>query len=191
MKKFFVFLFSIILISSANVLADDLWDNFGDSNVYGQKAITDDEFEKALDIKKNKKNISPFGKTLFEKMKKNTNKDVPKGENYSQSNETEIISNTKAELPVLMIPLELEVNENYIIPIGHYQVEGEKTDDGDVFIKLYQAHDLIAKIPAEETSEDYDGEPINFVKLEPHGDTHVEIIFGCLDFNAYAVIDIK
>jgi len=88
-----------------------------------------------------------------------------------------------------MIPIPLKVNENYIIPIGHYQVEGEKNDDGEVYIKLYQAHDLIAKIPAEETSEEYEDEAINFVKLEPHGETHVEIIFGCLDFNAFAVID--
>ena len=191
MRKFFVFLFSILLMSTTNAFANDLWDNFGDSNVYGQKAITDEEFEKALESKKSRKNISPFGKTLFEKLKKNTNKDVPQGENYSQSNESEIISSTKAELPVLMIPINLKINDNYIIPIGHYQVEGEKTDDGEVFIKLYQAHDLIAKIPAKETFNDYEDEAINFVKLEPHGETHVEIIFGCLDFNAYAIIDIE
>lgn len=191
MKKFSILLLSIFLASSVSVYADDLWDNFGDSNVYGQKAVSEEDFQKALESKKNKRNISPFGKTLFEKMKKNTNKNTPQGESYSQSNETEIISNTKAELPVLMIPLPLKVNDNYIIPIGHYQVEGEKTDSGEVYIKLYQAHDLIAKIPAKETEQDYEDESINFVKLEPHGDNHVEIIFGCLDFNAFAIIDIE
>ncbi len=185
MKKFSILLLSIFLAGGICAYADDLWDNFGDSNVYGQKAVSEEDFQKALESKKTKK--SPFGKTFS--FKKQKNKDVPQGESYSQSNESEIISNTKAELPVLMIPIPLKVNENYIIPIGHYQVEGEKNDDGEVYIKLYQAHDLIAKIPAEETSEEYEDEAINFVKLEPHGETHVEIIFGCLDFNAFAVID--
>lgn len=188
MKKFSILLLCIFFLGTLNSYANDLWDNFGDSNVYGQKAVSEEDFQKALESKKSRKS-SPFGKTLFEKMKKNTNKDIPKGESYSQSNESEIISNTKAELPVLMIPLPLKLNDNYIIPIGHYQVEGEKNDDGEVYIKLYQAHDLIAKIPAKETEHDYEDEAINFVKLEPHGETHVEIIFGCLDFNAYAVVD--
>lgn len=185
MQKFTILLLSIFLVGGICAHADDLWDNFGDSNVYGQKAVSEEEFQKAIESKKNKK--SPFGKTFS--LKKQKNKDVPEGENFSQSNETEIISNTKSELPVLMIPISLKINDNYIIPIGHYQIEGEKTDDGEVFIKLYQAHDLIAKIPAKETEQDYEDEAINFVKLEPHGETHVEIIYGCLDFNAFAIID--
>lgn len=179
MKKFILPLL-IVLLSGNFAFADgDLWDNFGNSDVYGQKAVTDDEFEQALESKKKKPR-----KTKEEK-------ELQKGESFSQSNETEILNNTMKELPVLLIPVGLKVKEGYTVPIGHYQVEGAKDDDGNVFIKLYQAHDLIAKIPAEETEDDFGEETINFVKLNPHGDYHVEILYGGIDFNAFAIVDME
>lgn len=177
MKKLSVLLFSILITLSSAVFADDLWDNFGDSNVYGQQTVSDEDFEKALESKKRRGRKPKKDKT------------IPKGETFSQSNETEIINETKLELPVLMIPTPLKVKDGYSIPVGHYQVEGEKDDTGNVYIKLYQAHDVIAKIPAEETDEDYGEDLINFAKLQPHGDYHVELIYGGLDFNAFAIID--
>jgi len=173
MKKFLTIL-SIIIFGTTAFADGDLWDNFGDTNTYGQKAVTDQDFDKALKSKQKKKK---------------RDKNIPKGENFSQSNETEMLKNSTKELPVLLIPLTLKVNEKYLIPVGHYQVEGVK-ENGEVYIKLYQAHDVIAKLPAEETDDDYGEEAINFVKLLPHGDYHVEIIYGGVDFNAYTIIDI-
>ena len=174
MKKILIIL-GIIFIG-CNVFAEgDLWDNFGDTDIYGQKAVTDQDFDKALESKQKKKK---------------RDKNIPKGENFSQSNETEMLKNSTKELPVLLIPLTLKVNEKYSIPIGHYQVEGVK-ENGEVFIKLYQAHDVIAKLPAEETNDDFGEETINFVKLLPHGDYHVEIIYGGVDFNAYSIVDVE
>ena len=174
MRKIFAIIFTILFFIGNFALADgDLWDNFGDQNTYGQQAVTDQDFQKALDSKKGKKK---------------KDKNIPKGENFSQSNETEVLSNTSKELPVLLIPLTLKVG-NGIIPIGHYQIEGIQ-ENGQTFLKLYQGHTVIAKLPAEETNDDF-GEPtINFVKLIPHGDYHVQIIYGSLNFNAYSVIDI-
>lgn len=169
MKKFFTIL-SIIFIGCSALANGDLWDNFGDTNIYGQKAVTEQEFDKALESKQKKKK---------------SDKNIPKGENFSQSNETEMLKNSTKELPVLLIPLNLKS-----IPVGHYQVEGVK-ENGEVFIKLYQAHDVIAKLPAEETDDDFGEETINFVKLLPHGDYHVEIIYGGVDFNAYSIVDIE
>lgn len=178
MKKFILPLL-IVLLSGNFAFADgDLWDNFGDSNVYGQKAVTDDEFDKALESKK-------------KKPKNKEDKELKKGKTFSQSNETEMLNNTMKELPVLLIPVNLKIKEGYTVPIGHYQVEGLRDKDGEVYIKLYQAHDLIAKIPAEETEDDFGEETINFVKLNPHGDYHVEILYGGIDFNAFAIIDIE
>lgn len=174
MKRFFILL--LVLLCGDFVLADgDLWDNFGDQNSYGQQAVSEQDFEKALESKQKKKK---------------RDKNVPKGENFSQSNETEMIKSEMKEPQILLIPLNLKVNDKYIIPTGHYQVEGVK-ENGEVYLKLYQAHDLIAKIPAEETEDDYGEETINFVKLIPHGDYHVEIIYGGIDFNAYSIIDIE
>lgn len=169
----------IIFLTGNFVYADDLWDNFGDSNVYGQKPVTDAEFEKAYESKKGKPR------------KAREEKNFEKGKTYSQSNETEILNNTAKELPVLLIPVNLKIKDGYIVPVGHYQVEGVKDKDGEVYIKLYQAHDVIAKIPAEETEDDFGEETINFVKLNPHGDYHVEILYGGIDFNAFAIIDVE
>ncbi len=175
MRKILSLIFILFFTSNLAIADGDLWDNFGDQNVYGQQAVSEQDFQKALDSKK-------------QKQKKKKDKNIPKGESFSQSNETEALSNTTKELPILLIPLSLKVGDG-IIPVGHYQVEGKK-ENGQTFLMLYQGHTVIAKLPAEETNDDF-GEPsINFVKLLPHGNYHVQIIYGCLDFNAYSVIDI-
>lgn len=173
MKKIFIYTFLLIFAGNLALADGDLWDNFGDQNAYGQKAVSEEDFQKALDSKKGKKK---------------KDKNIPKGETFSQSNETEIINNTSKELPILMIPLNLKVGDG-VIPIGHYQVEGEK-EDGTIYLNLYQGHSLIAKLPAEETDDDFGENTINFVKLIPHGDYHVQIIYGGIDYNAFSVIDI-
>lgn len=173
MKKFLTLLL-IIFASSDLAFADgDLWDNFGDSNIYGQHAVSEKEFEKAVESKQKKKK---------------RNKNIPKGENFSQSSETEALSQTTKEPQILLIPLNLKSKTP--IPTGHYEVEGVK-ENGNIYLKLYQAHNLIAKLPAVETDDDFDEPTINFVKLRPHGDYHVEIIYGGVDFNAYTIIDIE
>lgn len=174
MKKFLIFL--LIIFSGNFVFADgDLWDNFGDSNIYGQHAVSEKEFDKAVESKQKKKK---------------RDKNIPKGENFSQSSETEALSNTTNEPQILLIPLNLKLDNKYLIPTGHYMVEGVK-ENNDVYLNLYQAHKLIAKLPAEETNDDFGEQTINFVKLLPHGDYHVQIIYGGIDFNAYSVIDIE
>ena len=56
MKKLIVLLFAIIFTTANASFADgDLWDNFGDQNVYGQEPVSDQDFEKALESKKKKK----------------------------------------------------------------------------------------------------------------------------------------
>lgn len=175
MRKFLTILFIIIFSTSNAVFAEgDLWDNFGDTNVYGQTPVSDKEFEQALESKKGKKK---------------RDKNIPKGESFSQSNETEQINNSAKEPQILLIPLNLKTNNHSIIPTGHYEIEGVK-ENGNVYLKLYQAHNVIAKIPAVETNDDFNEPTINFVKLLPHGENHVQIIFGGINFNAYSIIDI-
>lgn len=176
MRKLLSILFIIFFASNNFVFADgDLWDNFGDTNVYGQKAVSDKEFEQALESKKGKKK---------------KDKNIPKGESFSQSNETEEITNASKELPVLLIPLTLKNNNNSTIPVGYYQLEGVK-ENGKVYLKLYQSHNVVAKLPAIETNDDFNEPTISFVKLIPKGNSQVQIIYGGVDFNAYTVIDIE
>lgn len=163
---------------------DDLWSSFNTdlSSPKEQRFVSDEEFEQAL--KKKNKKLDKWKKILL-------NNGSPRGEQFSQSDETEAINNNQgadASLPVLALPVEIKIGEGYI-PVGHYQVEG-KNEDGKIVLSLYQAHNLVAKIPATETNEDYEQEEILFANWVSEDDNRIKIIYGSLDFNAYALVDI-
>lgn len=164
-----------LLVATNSAFAEgDLWDNFGDQNVYGQKAVTDKEFEEALESKKGKP-------------KKQKDKLLRNGESFQQSNETEFLTSMPKELPILIVPLDLELEENKILPIGHYQIMGEKKDN-KVYLKFYQAHNLLASIEVVETNDDFGEEELNFVRILDSGNDTVKIIYGSLMFNAHTTL---
>ena len=102
-------MFFLVLVSCIiqPVLADDvdmpatgdLWDNWNSSqDFYGQdKPVTDEDFDKAVEQVKDKQNRNWFG---FKKR----NKNIPKGEEFRQSNETEVINShaDKDSLPLTL-----------------------------------------------------------------------------------------
>lgn len=163
---------------------DDLWGSFNTdiSSPKEQRFVSDEEFEEAL--KKKNKKLDKWKKILL-------NNGSPRGKQFSQSDETEAINNNQgadASLPVLALPIEIKIGDGYV-PVGHYQVEG-KNENGRIVLSLYQAHNLVAKIPATETNEDYEQEEILFANWMPQDDNRIKIIYGSLDFNAYALVDI-
>lgn len=178
MKVRVIILLTLLMLNfSQNVYAEgDLWDNFGDQNVYGQKAVTDKEFEEALESKKGKQ-------------KKPKDKLLRNGEAFQKSSETEFLKSVPKELPILLIPLDLALTEDRVLPVGHYQIMGEKKG-GKVYLKFYQAHNLLANLEAVETNNDFGEEEINFVRLLENNENSVKIIFGSLEFNAYTIINI-
>jgi len=181
MKKFFI-LFFMILLCFNKVMADDDWGSVGDIQEVEMpdkpQFFSDQDFQKAVESKKRK----PF----FVVKKKDKN--IPKGENYRQSDETDTIINTKTELPILLVPMELAAGNSVIEP-GYYQVSGEKAD-GKPVLKLYQSHALVAALPAVETNDDFNQQYVNFVNLIQQDSGHVKIIFGNIDFNAYTVVNL-
>ena len=192
MKKLLLSLLICFIGFNLSALADqydintDLWSDYNTDEIInnGKEAtnVTDEEFEQALkqiDSKVNK------WKNWAERRKR------PKGEEFSQSNETELINNEHGEdssLPVMSLPVELKIGEG-IVPVGHYQVKGEIID-GQPILNLYQAHYLMAKIPAVETKEDFDKEEILFADWISENENRIKIIYGSLDFNAYAYVDL-
>lgn len=185
----YIVLFAFICLSLPVFASDDintdLWSDYNNDQIInnGKEAeyITDEDFEKAIDQIDAKVNR---WKRWAEKRK------LPKGENFSQSNESEILNEEHGEdtLPVMSLPVELKIGEG-IVPVGHYQVKGEMVD-GRPILSLYQAHYLMAKVPAIETKEDFDKEEILFADWENVNDNQIKIIYGSLDFNAYAVVDL-
>lgn len=175
MRKILTALFAIIFFAgNASFAEGEIWDYFGDQNVYGQKPVSDKEFEQALESKKKKKK---------------RDKNIPKGEEFHQSNETQFIKQAGEELPVLCVPVSIKLSENEILPVGHYQVAGEKKN-GKPYLKFYQSHYLMAEIPAVETPDDFNQETVHFVDILNNGEKQIKIIFGSIDFNAYSLVDI-
>ena len=97
--------------NSDNSTSNDLWDNWNSTDNYSKpKAVSDDEFDKALEQVDKKVN-----KWKYRAKKKN----IPKGEEINQSNETEIIEagyGEKKTDPTILIPIELIVDGNIIAP---------------------------------------------------------------------------
>lgn len=164
----------------------DLWDNWSGAGQDGREAkpVSDEDFDKAIDQLDKKIN-----KRKYKQMKKQ----IPKGEQFHQGNETEFINekSDKDTLPVLSIPVELAVGSDGVLPVGHYQIKGEKDDDGNVYINFYQSQYLMARFPAVETDEDFDQDTIVFGEWSSEGENKIKVIFGSMDFNAYTIIDLK
>lgn len=163
----------------------DLWDNWNTRQDEREaKPVSDEDFDKAL-------------KQVDQKVNKWKNwaakRKIPKGEEFSQSNETEIINNEQEKidnsLPVLTFPFELQIGEDYM-PVGHYQIKGEKIDDQVVF-KFYQGNIEMAQIPATETHDDFGEEAITFSKWEAQSDNEIKIMYGSMDLNAYTYIHVR
>lgn len=193
MKKFLILgLFLIISLSFVPcAMADDvdlpatgdLWDNWN-TREEGREAkpVSDKEFDKAIEQVDKKVNK---WKNWAKKRK------IPKGEEFSRSNETEFIKEEqdKDSLSVLCVPVGLVAGEN-VLPIGHYQVKGEKIN-GMPVLKFYQAHYEMAQFPAVETQDDFGEETISFVKWVPENDNQIKVLYGSMDFNAFAIINIE
>ena len=91
------------------------------------------------------------------------------------------------QYPLLNLSVPLQTPSG-IVPVGHYKVIGTKKN-GKVYINLCQAYDVIGKIPAIETEDDFNSEEINFVKLEQVKEGTFKIIYGSMKFNAYAYLN--
>lgn len=191
MKKNFVvlFIFALFLLPAQ---ADD-WDNFSDIDRAwdGQKSITNKEFEQAIDTLEGKK------KQKEAKQRKKQIKKISGGGNSLHPDlapDSEIKSLTplkdNKDGMLLNIPVNLIIDE---IPLekGFYKVFAEKDKNNDIYFSFYQSHDFKGKVRACETNDDYDKENVDFVELIPYNQQFVKIIFGSLDFNAYAYIRFK
>lgn len=189
MRKIFVILFLLLIIALPVFAGDDYNNDDGidslmksspiiDNAFNGQKKITDEQFQQALDQvkakhnKKNKKN-KPFA-----------------GSNYNEENTGGYLNETADKNLLLSVPLCLTNGDGTEIPTGHYKIVGKKVDN-QPYLDFYQSSTLVAHVPAIETQSDFDQKSINFVQLMPYNEQRIKIIYGSMDFNAYTFIRIK
>ena len=187
MKKLLILFISFILLSlpviagekaksnddsdkpKSDAFDSDIFDNpFG-----GQKMYTDEEFEKALELKKSQ-------------IKKKKKKKI-RGEANSDKDDNTKIDETAEKYIILMLSQPLLNGDGTYIPVGHYKIVGVEEDD-KVYLDFYQAHSKIARVPAIKTKYDFDQDQINFAKVMPYSDTKIKVIFGSLDFNAWTLL---
>lgn len=184
MIKIFLTFISLILFSSA-VFADD-WDEYmkiDDEAKNQQKTVTKDEFEKVLKLFKNKKEE----KDKKKQQKKMGESRMPKDENFS---DLKILNNMYDAYPTLMVPADLVTPDSGEIPAGFYRIMSVKKPYG-YYMNFYQGNSLIARVPSQETENDYAQKSLNYAKIIPLSDSEVKFIYGDIDCNLEAVLRLK
>ena len=191
MKKLLIFILTLTFFQTV-ALADSMIDDFAgvDRAWDGQKAITNKEFEEAINTlqadkkkkeakqkKKKIKKISGGGTSLHRGLD-------PTLDFQAQ----DILKEKKNEVRLLNVPVNFII-DNKTLEKGYYNVTGEKDKNGDIFLNFYQAHDLKGKIKANKTQNDYNSESIDFVKMAPYNSQYMKIMYGSLDFNAYSFVE--
>lgn len=190
MRKFLSLLFFIFVILGFQSVNADSWDDLSSVEKMwdGQKSITNQEFENVVEKleeplkqkeekqkkKKRKKNFGS-GTTLHEEL----NPDNKVLELESLKPEEDLIINT---------PVDLLLNEK-VIEKGYYKIVAEvNSESNKKYLNFYQSQFLKGQVEIVETQNDFDEKELNFVKLLPYNDSHVQIIFGSLEFNGYAFL---
>lgn len=186
-KRALIILISCFILTTS-VFADDDWSNYSnvDNAWDGQKTITNKQFEETMEAlqAKSKKKENKRREKAIKKVKGSSL--TPEMDAHNDDMVNEQPDETLEGTQLITIPVDFVVNGN-LVERGFYKVEGEKKSDG-VYLNLYQAHTLKAKIKARETNDDFEEECIKFVRLIPCNDHQMKLIFGCVDFNAFVYL---
>ena len=191
MKKLFGTVLILLLALGAQTCFAESWDDYaGLEHAWdGQKTITNKEFEQAMDTlqgktkkkearqkKRRARKISGGGTSLHNEL--DPDKIIPELESIKPVSEDLLVN----------LPVDIIV-DGKIVEKGYYNVLGERDKKtGKIYLSLYQAHYLKAKIEANETEDDYDEKEVNFINVKEYNDSFIKLIFGSIDFNAYAYV---
>lgn len=187
-KKIIWFILICLLFSPTVFAEGDSWSDFNnvDNAWDGQKTITNKQFEETMDAlqAKSKKKEAKKREKAIKKVKGSSL--TPELDAHNDDMINEQPDETLDTVEIVNIPVNFYANGK-IIESGYYKILGQKESDG-VYLMLYQAHTLKAKIKARETNDDFEQDCIKFVKVIPCNDHQVKIIFGSVDFNAFAYL---
>lgn len=191
MRKFLGTFFILLAFAFAQTCFAEGWDDYaGVEHAWdGQKTITNQEFEKVMDTlqqktkkrearkkKRRARKISGGGTSLHNEL--NPDKTIPELESVKPAADDLLVN----------IPVNLIV-DGTVLEKGYYNVVGEKDkEDNKLYIKFYQAHYLKVKIEVTETQDDYGEEEVNFVNIKEYNNSFIKLIYGSIDFNAYAYV---
>ena len=191
MKKNFIYVLIVFLLFSVPSAMSDSWDDFADLDRAwdGQKSITNKEFEKVMDAlqekskkrearkqKRKARKISGGGTSLHSEL--NPDKDIKELQSIKTDPNEGLLVNLPVHLFINGVPLDK----------GYYNVVATRDNDKKIYINFYQSQYLKGSVEATETDEDFGQKEVDFAKVLEYQGSFVKMIFGCIDFNAYAYI---
>ena len=192
MKKFLTFYLLVMFLAPAlpcDAFDDDFWDEpikIDEAAKSQQKAVTDKEFNSVLDF---------FTRNKKKKEEKKKPKGAPIGpqlpEGQMPPSDSNVIPATYDDYPTVMIPVTLVTPGGAEIEPGYYRILSVKAENRTFFLNFYQGNQLIAKIPAREVNTDHNQQSLNYAKIIPVNDMYVNVIYGDIDCNIEARLDIK
>ena len=190
MKKTLLFLFLILLSVPSTFSSDgDDFDNV-DRMWDGQKTITNKEFEEVMQ-KLEENNVKKEEKQKKKKVKKISGGGKSLHSDMDVSNEIPTLGKLKSEQEeglLINSPVDIIIGEK-VLERGYYKVIAEREKDSNkVYINFYQSQYFMAKLEVVETDDDFGQDKLDFVELIPYNDSFIKLIFGSLDFNAYAYV---
>lgn len=192
MKRFLTFYLLVMFLAPAlpcDAFDDDFWDEpikIDEAAKSQQKAVTDKEFNSVLDF---------FTRNKKKKEEKKKPKGAPIGpqlpEGQMPPSDSNVIPATYDDYPTVMIPVTLVTPGGAEIEPGYYRILSVKAENRTFFLNFYQGNQLIAKIPAREVNTDHNQQSLNYAKIIPVNDMYVNVIYGDIDCNIEARLDIK
>lgn len=188
MKKIFITImclcFSLSANAVSNINASD-YEDF-DSTWASQKVITNQEFETTMDALEERKNKAEE-KTRKKRLKKFKGASLHKELDASITDlPDQTVADPELEEQIILFPADVIIGGK-ILEKGYYRAIGEEKD-GLAFVNFYQAHELKAKLKVQNTDDDFGEQDIIFVKLLPYRENIMKLIFGSIDFNAFAYV---
>ena len=184
------FLLILLFALALPILADE-WDDFGNVERMwdGQKSITNKEFDQVVDAleankkqkedkqrKKKIKKVSGGGTSLHTEL--NPDKEIKEIPDLKNKGEEGILVNT---------PVNLILGDK-ILEKGYYKVIARKDENKRAIVSFYQSQFFKGELEVNETEDDFGEESLDFAKIIPYNDSYMRMIFGSLDFNAYAFV---
>ena len=183
----FLLILSFICFAQLAVFAEDVdfWDEpvkIDNAAKSQEQAVTDQEFNKVLNLFKKKQTAKE------EKKKKKMG--TPMNPDIENQPDMKILNNLYDSYPTLMVPVTLVTTDRQKIEPGYYRVMSVKKPE-QCFINFYQGNSLIAKVKAVETENDYGQKTLNYVKIITEQDNKAKIIYGDLDCNLETTVEIN
>jgi hypothetical protein len=178
-----------LLLIASPVYSDSLDDLMDVQSMWdGQKSITNKEFEEVVDA------LQANQKKKEEKVKKRKIKKISGGgnslhtdlgidKNVLKMSEISIIKNEN--LINIYVPVRLE---DCILEEGFYKIIAQKDENNKLFFNFYQSDFYKGRVEAYETDNDFGENELNFVKILPHNDNYMKLIYGSIEYNAYTYL---